>query len=219
EAAARSVDRIEALFHQPDLAFEPDTLTALVREAHAELQRYQGDDGPAGRMHCTVVALWIDPTASRALWTHVGDSRLYRLRHGLVDVVTVDDSVVQQMIQAGVLTPEQAVGHPGKNQLLSALGVSDQVDPHTLVRPVEVKQADAYLLCSDGWWESLTPLVLASTLANADSPEQWLARMHERIQATNNPRQDNFSAIAVWVGDPTERVTLTPDDTVPRRRK
>jgi serine/threonine protein phosphatase PrpC len=95
--------------------------------------------------------LWIDQTASRALWAHVGDSRLYRIRHGLVDMVTTDDSVVQRMTQTGLITAEQARRHPQKNQLLAALGAEGEIEPHTVARPVELADGDAFLLCSDGW--------------------------------------------------------------------
>lgn len=216
EAAQRAVSRIEAMLRDETMAFSPHNLSQTVYLAHSELQHHQPSDAPQSRMHCTIVVLWIDPAAAHALWTHVGDSRLYRIRHGRTDVVTTDDSVVQRLLQAGVITADQLSTHPQKNQLIAALGIEDDVEPHTVVRPVELLEGDAFLLCSDGWWDHFEPEALARTLASALTPETWLQAMREQILAHRKPRQDNFSAIAVWVGDPGEVTHPGADDTRPR---
>ncbi len=216
EAAQRAVSRIEAMLRDETMAFSPHNLSQTVYLAHSELQHHQPSDEPQSRMHCTIVVLWIDPAAEHVLWTHVGDSRLYRIRHGRTDVVTIDDSVVQRLLQAGVITPDQLSTHPQKNQLIAALGIDNDVEPHTVVRPVELQEGDAFLLCSDGWWDHFGPEELAATLAAALTPEAWLRTMREQIQAKRKPRQDNFSAIAVWAGDPGEVTQPGADDTRPR---
>jgi serine/threonine protein phosphatase PrpC len=167
-------------------------------------------------MHCTIVVLWIDPLAAHVLWTHVGDSRLYRVRHGRVDVMSVDDSVVQRMVLAGLLTTAQSRQHPQKNQLLAALGIDGEIEPHTVVRPVELCEGDAFLLCSDGWWEGFDHTTLVASLERSATPEAWLADMRASIQARGTPRQDNYSAIGVWVGDPAGVTRPGFDVTRPR---
>jgi PPM family protein phosphatase len=217
EAAARSVQRIESMLRDDAIAHSPSNLTRMVFLAHEELKAHQDSEAPEARMHCTVVVLWIDPEAEHALWTHVGDSRLYRIRHGHTDVVTSDDSVVQRLLQAGLITPAQMATHPQKNQLIAALGIEGDVEPHTVVRPVELVEGDAFLLCSDGWWDHFDDALLARTLAEALSPQTWLDAMRAHIVAQKRPRQDNFSAIAVWAGDPGEVTHPGADDTRPRR--
>ena len=175
EAARRAVDCIERLLRDDAVGYSPANLSQMVRLAHSELVHHQDSVDPQARMHCTVVALWISPLAGHVLWTHVGDSRLYRIRHGRVDVVTVDDSVVQRMLQAGLITPAQTHKHSQKNQLLAALGMDGDVEPHTVVRPVELLDGDAFLLCSDGWWDHFDHTALVAALERADSPERWLA--------------------------------------------
>lgn len=218
EAAQRSVACIEALLRDDAIAYSPANLSQTVHLAHAELQHHQDSDAPERRMHCTVVVLWIDPAARHALWTHVGDSRLYRIRHGRTDVVTVDDSVVQRLLQAGVITAEQVNTHPQKNQLMAALGIEGEVEPHTVVRPVELLEGDAFLLCSDGWWDHFEPQALAAGLTRALTPQDWLADMQRLIEAQKKPRQDNYSAIALWVGDPAEVTRPGAEDTLPKAR-
>jgi len=217
EAARRAVARIETMLRDDAMAFSPANLTQIVRLAHSELQHHQDSEFVDARMHCTIVVLWIDPDAGHALWTHVGDSRLYRLRHGQNDFVTSDDSVVQRMVQAGLITPDQSHQHPQKNQLVAALGMEGEVEPHTVVRAVELLEGDAFLLCSDGWWEPFDGAIIADSLARALSPEGWLADMRTQIAARGKPRQDNYSAIAVWIGDPGEVTRPGADDTRPRQ--
>lgn len=216
EAAHRAVACIESLLNDEALSFTPANLTYAVRSAHAVVQDHQDSEKLDARMHCTVVVLWIEPMANYALWTHVGDSRLYRVRQGLSELMTVDDSVVQRMVRAGLISAEQASTHPQKNQLLAALGIDGDVHPHTVVRPVELRDGDAFLLCTDGWWEPLDGVALAATMAASHTPDEWLDRMQRHIESRANPKQDNFSAIAVWVGDPSDVTHCGPDDTVPR---
>jgi PPM family protein phosphatase len=218
EAAQRAVQRVQAVLGQDGLSYQPENLTQSVCLAHAELQQHQHGGLPAQRMHTTLVVLWIDVAEEFALWTHVGDSRLYRIRHGRVDIVTNDDSVVQHLLQSGAISPEQAQTHPQRNQLLSALGVEDAVLPHTVARPVELQEGDAFLLCSDGWWDHFDHLDLTSSLMQALSPHDWLQAMRQHIAQRQRPRQDNYSAIALWVGDPGEVTQSKGDDTQPKTR-
>jgi len=216
EAAQRAVASVERVLRDESVSFTPAVLTQVVRGAHAELLAHQDTDHADARMHCTIVVLWIDSSGHHVLWSHVGDSRLYRFRHGQADVVTADDSVVQRMVQSGLIRPDQTQDHPQKNQLLAALGMEGDIDPNTVARPVELFEGDAFLLVSDGWWGLFDDAALAQSLAHALGPEQWLADMREQIQARAVRGQDNFSAIAVWVGDPGEVTNPDNDDTKPR---
>ena len=92
-----------------------------------------------------------------------------------------------------------------------------EVEPHTVVRAVELREGDAFLLCSDGWWETFDGVAIVASLARALSPQDWLADMRGQIAARGKPRQDNYSAIAVWVGDPGEVTRPGADDTRPRQ--
>ncbi len=217
EASHLAVDLIERGLCERASTFTPERLTALVRQAHALLQQQHSGARPEASMHTTVVVLWIDAAVDKALWTHVGDSRLYRCRHGRAELLTQDDSVVQRMVQAGLLNAEQSRRHPQKNHLVAALGIEGDVDPHTVVRAVHLLEGDAYLLCSDGWWDHFEPEDLVEALARSKSPEDWLQDMRAQVQARAQPRQDNFSAIAVWVGNPGEMTIVRFEDTVPRR--
>jgi PPM family protein phosphatase len=200
--------------------FSPENLTRAVRATHALLQREQLGAQGRRRMHATVVLLCIDASATRLLWSNVGDSRLYRVRDGVPHLLSRDDSVVQQLVDGGLLTPEQARGHPMKNQLVSALGIDDAVDPHTSLDALAVQPGDAFLLCSDGWWQCIDEAQMCTSLAHADTPAQWLDTMQHQIDQLADPKQDNFSAIAVWAGRRAEPAfDMDDDSTLPRRRR
>ena len=218
EAAQRAVQRVQGMLCDDAVAFSPANLTQIVQLAHAELVNNQSGGDATNRMHCTLVVLWIDPESEHVLWTHVGDSRLYRIRHGRVDVMTSDDSVVQHMLQTGLINAEQALNHPKKNQLLAALGIEGELEPHTVVRPVDLKEGDAFLLCSDGWWEHFDHALLVRSLVQALTPQDWLDAMQAQVRAQNKPRQDNYSALAVWAGNPAEVTQPGAEDTQPRGR-
>ena len=191
---------LDANLHGADW-FEAAALDTAVREAHHSVRRAQGAGDALGRMHTTIVALWLDVDNGRALWSHVGDSRLYLIRSGRCRQLTVDDSVVQQMLDAGLLTPKQAEAHPQKNQLVAALGMDGNIEPQTSAETYAVRGGDVFLLCSDGWWGALSTGQMIATLGSVTHPEAWLRTMQREIEAQSLPHQDNFSGIAVWVVD------------------
>src|SRR3954464_5214897 len=92
-----------------------------------------------------VAALFFDNRISVA---HVGDSRLYRLRSGAIEQVTLDHSLLQELVDRGFYSPEEAQRASNKNYVTRALGVENQVDVEMQEHPVH--KGDVYLLCSDG---------------------------------------------------------------------
>jgi serine/threonine protein phosphatase PrpC len=196
------VDRILAGFRSRPPIDAPD-LGELMLDAHdgvVAAQRSRGATDRAAAMHATAVVLLVDTSSSQALWGHVGDSRLYLLRDRRVSALTRDDSVLQWMVDAGLWQPDQLQQHPQRNQLIAAMGANEGVEPHTSADPFELRNGDAFLLCSDGWWGSVTDEEIERLRAGAATPDEWLDAMIACAMARADPRQDNFSAIGCWVG-------------------
>ncbi len=241
EAAKQVVDAIDAdLAHLASQATAPDEalLQAIVRQAHDSLRRAQpgaqldarpdtlaGAAPPARKarpgdsMHATVVVLWLDLARRLAAWAHVGDSRLYLLRHNRVEQVSRDDSAVQLLVDAGVIDREQARRHPAKNRLLAALGISDDIDPHA--GAAALRDGDVWLACTDGWWDGLADADIEHSLDGSVSVTAWVQQMRAHLAYAPPPNQDNHSAVAVWVGRPEDItrvmpafVPTVPDDTI-----
>jgi len=196
------VDRILAGFRSRPPTDGPD-LGELMLDAHDALvaaQRARGVKDRAQAMHATAVVLLVDAVSGRALWGNVGDSRLYLLRDGRASALTRDDSVLQWMVDSGLWHPGQLEDHPQRNHLLSALGADERIEPHVSADPLELHDHDAFLLCSDGWWHSVGDGDIEALLLSAATPEDWLDAMVACAALQEDPRQDNFSAIACWIG-------------------
>jgi serine/threonine protein phosphatase PrpC len=193
---------------QSELA--PESLGNIILDANDALNLQQQGLRGRQRMHATLVLLWIDRRRQEALWAHVGDSRLYWLRQGRVEHVTRDDSVVQSMVDAGLLGAEQAREHPLRNQLIAALGADDALLPHVCDAAVPLREGDAFLLCSDGWYDRLDAGDIERALLGALDVGAWLDTMRQLVEARQRPNQDNFSAVAVWIGNPAEITRIQP---------
>ena len=140
-----------------------------------------------------VVALWHDNHVSVG---HIGDSRLYRLRDGVLEQVTRDHSLLQEQIDSGMITKEQARHSQNKNLVTRAVGIDPEVE--TEVHTYSVQPGDVYLLCSDGLSDMVTDedvqLTLSSLAANLPLAAQQLVQ-----QANDNGGRDNVSVILVRI--------------------
>lgn len=126
-----------------------------VREAHAAILRAAEADPELARMGTTLTVLRVDPEDGSGLIVHVGDSRAYRLRAGELAQLTRDQTWVQQQVDAGRLSPEQARSHPFSSMLTCALGI-EAADLDVQVIDPEPRPDDLFLLCSDGLTARLT---------------------------------------------------------------
>lgn len=194
-ASAAAVEGVlDAFRDTPDAS--PEVLERCVGRAQASVRHRQAGAPDLESMRTTLTVL-IATAAGSARWAHVGDSRLYAFRDGLVAARTVDHSVPQALVAAGKITPDEVRGHPDRNRLLRALGGSDAPTP-TLSEPYTVEGGDAFLLCSDGFWELVTEDEMQADLAAASGPDDWLAAMERRLTSRADGRHDNYSALATW---------------------
>lgn len=188
---------------------EPAQVHALLMATNETVLQHRADGEAQRDMHSTVVALFVNLQAGTALWGHAGDSRLYVFRRGQMLAHTRDHSTVQSLVEAGLLSPEQLRSHPKRSELLSALGLpSDSLKVSTASRGWVLQPGDVFLLCTDGLWELVDEAEMCASLSRARSPGDWLARLERAVldhaQAAGKKRHDNFSGIALWVGEPQD---------------
>lgn len=144
----------------------------------------------AGMGTTLVVAVFRD---TRLLVGHVGDSRAYRLRGGRLQQITRDHSLLQEQIDAGLITPEQAAFSANKNLVTRAVGVEDTVLLET--HQHEVMPGDTYLMCSDGLSDMLDDASIGQVLQAHDSLP---AACKALIDAANDAGgKDNISVVLV----------------------
>jgi PPM family protein phosphatase len=107
------------------------------------------------RPGCTVVAILMHPDGVEV--AHVGDSRCYLIQGDQIFQITKDHTVVQKLVDAGLLTPAQAAVHPDANQILRALGSSPEVEVEVRAQTIPVASGDTFVLCSDGLSDLVNP--------------------------------------------------------------
>jgi serine/threonine protein phosphatase PrpC len=181
-------------------AHDPQALHDLLLDCNRALLAEREASTEHRHMQTTVAVLSIDLEASTAFWGHSGDTRLYALRAGVVAERTLDHSLVQSLIDAGLLTPEEALHHPKRNEIYSALGNDwDTLHVNVSTEPWRLQEGDALLLCTDGMWEWVTDAELVQELADSSDPQDWLSRLARRVVTgtAHKPNHDNYSAIAV----------------------
>jgi PPM family protein phosphatase len=165
-------------------------LDALCRSAHREMNQRGAKRGISPR--ATVVALYLTP--SQAFWVHSGDSRLYHFRSGKLLKRTEDDSVVEVMVKQGMLSEEEMGEHPDQGRLLRSLGGEDYRSPTK--GTAKLTSRDAFLLCTDGFWERTKVDEMSELLFGPRSTAAVrLSQAVERAVKRNGPKGDNVTAI------------------------
>ncbi|CAN5630173.1 protein-serine/threonine phosphatase PrpC [soil metagenome] len=149
---------------------------------------------PRRGMGCTLSAVILHQNAA---WTvQVGDSRVYRLRGGVLKRLTNDHSFVEESVRLGMMTAEEAENHPHKNVLTRAVGVEEPVVPDITKHDLEV--GDTFLLCSDGLTNHVADPQIHETLAGM---APGFAAWHLIAKALQGGGLDNATALIVRVDE------------------
>lgn len=192
-ASASTVERLGAVVEKG--AVTPKTIEKALSRAVADIASHPGttDDGTG----TTVTGVYLDLTGDEPTWVtlNIGDSRVYLFRDDSLAQVTTDHSVVQELIAAGRLSPEEAENHPYGNVITRAVGPSDDVAPD-YVR-LEVVDGDRFVICSDGLTKELTDYGILHFLLNHSDPAEAVSAMLEA--ALENGGRDNVTIIVLDV--------------------
>ena len=146
--------------------------------------------------HTTAAAVWMDQET--ALAAHIGDSRIYQFRNRQILYQSEDHSLVQVAVLVGELDPSAIRRHPDRNRIFRVLGDPNEA-PRIDSRELDIQPGDRLLICSDGFWEPVTEEDMLRTLAETGSAEEWLAAMKMLIEITQDPEQDNYTAVCISV--------------------
>jgi protein phosphatase len=192
-AVATLVNELNALREIDDggkaAAKVADALRAANRNIHDRMLAETDKQG----MGTTASVLVIDHT--HYMIGQVGDSRVYLLRDGSLQQITKDHSYVQEQVDAGFLTPEQAKYHPYSNVITRCVGASSDVEPD--IYRGEIKVGDVWLVCSDGLTGMVDDRRIHALLMSRAEPER---KVHSLIsEANGRGGLDNITAIVVHV--------------------
>lgn len=192
-ASSSAVARLESVAAKGEVT--PKSIEKALARAVSDIAAHPEttDEGTG----TTVTGVYLDTSTPEPTWVtlNIGDSRVYLFRDGGLAQVTTDHSVVQELISAGRLSPEEAENHPYGNVITRAVGPSDGVAPD-YVR-LEVLDGDRFVICSDGLTKELTDYGILHFLLQHDDPGAAADDMLEA--ALENGGRDNISIIVLDV--------------------
>ncbi|HYP73467.1 MAG TPA: protein phosphatase 2C domain-containing protein, partial [Microbacterium sp.] len=192
-ASASTIERLGAVAAKGEVT--PKTIEKALARAVSDIAAHpEATDEGTGT---TVTGVYLDLTGPEPTWVtfNIGDSRVYLFRDGGLAQVTTDHSVVQELISAGRLSPEEAESHPYGNVITRAVGPSDGVSPD-YVR-LEVVDGDRFVICSDGLTKELTDYGILHFLLQHDDPTEAVDDMLEA--ALENGGRDNVTIVVLNV--------------------
>ena len=185
----------------------PGTVADTLRRCQARIAAYDAEQR-AGGAHdfaagtTAVVALLIEQEREpKWLLANLGDSRVYRFVHGELEQISVDHSVVQELVDSGVITVADAAVHPERHIITRALGGAGSVEADYFVLPLSA--AERIVLCSDGVSGMLDDGQIARIMAESADPRDAADKVVAAAVAAGG--QDNATAVVVDV------VGLAPD--------
>jgi PPM family protein phosphatase len=194
-----------------------DAVIALIQEANRRVYEAAVSDDTRAGMGTTMTAALVEGGTVRI--GHVGDSRAYRVRDGVLEQLTEDHSLVAELVRSGKLSPEEADVHPQRSVITRVLGTDPEVDVDTF--EVEARPGDVFMICSDGLTSMVDDEAILALLRQDGQPLEQRAR--GLVEAANRGGgEDNITVIlfALGEGDPDDTATFpavadedgTPDD-------
>ena len=171
------------------------SLVEAVRRANRVVHERAAGDRDLHGMGTTITALQAREGTGRI--AHVGDSRAYLLRNGTLQQLTQDHTLVQQMVEEGKLSPEEAERHPARHIMTRALGVDEDVAVDELT--LDLHAGDRLLLCSDGLTGMLTPDDIQELLVRESDPQKAADELV--ALAVERGGEDNVTVVLVDVED------------------
>ncbi|MGI5887868.1 MAG: PP2C family protein-serine/threonine phosphatase [Oscillospiraceae bacterium] len=139
-------------------------MTAAMYDCNAELYRLSTRD--TGKVTMGTTAIYVVVTGKKLYAVHSGDSRIYLIRSGKAERITTDHSIVQELLDKGRITEEQATKHPNRNIITSAIGVERR--PRIDYHETDLEDGDTVLLCTDGLSNSVSEDEMVSILEASD---------------------------------------------------
>ncbi len=170
------------------------TLKNAVIQANTHIYRLAAHDPALSGMGTTVTALAI--VKGYAYYAHVGDSRLYLLRNGVMQQLTQDHTLVAQMLRDGLIAKEQALTHPDRNIVTRALGTQPIVEVDVIKLPISIQTDDIFMLCSDGLYDLVTDSDIVK-LVSEHNPTDACRLLIETARSAGG--YDNISVIILAV--------------------
>ena len=202
DVASRIV--VEEFARLADDGYDParggDQVSATLAECQRRISAYGAEQVAAGTARAyagttVAAALLVDDGGPKWLLVNLGDSRIYRLTGARLEQVSVDHSVVQELVDAGTITSEDAAHHPERHVITRALGGTERADADYFLLPLA--SVERLLLCSDGVSAMIDDEAIRTVLVEAEDPRDAADQLVARALAAGG--HDNATAVVVDV--------------------
>jgi protein phosphatase len=203
-ASKETVEQICTLFHErfdpveTDLSHAEVLIKEIIKEVNSKVYRMGRENAELRGMGTTLCCILVH--AAGLIYGHVGDSRIYRYRNGVLKQLTQDHSLLRELIELGQLTEQQAEDFLYKNIITKAIGTESCVEPD--VTHTSLESGDMFLMCTDG----LSDLVTTTEIQNIvkQNREEDIAKLLVK-KAKQKGGYDNITVILVKIRDKYEK--------------
>lgn len=192
-ASSSLVKNLDRIMISESLEDSVSDIEKSIQATNDELNDIAADTDSITTIGTTIAMMAARGNDGVVLWA--GDSRVYRLRKGVLEQVSRDHSVINDLIDKGVITERDAQSHPDRNKITRSIGINDSVDLER--RNVSILEGDRYLICTDGLTKHITDTqmsMLASPELNGKSVEAAKALIKAALDAGTT---DNITAIVI----------------------
>lgn len=172
------------------------SLLATINKANNLILSEQNNVGYRG-MRTTVVSAFVQN--NDFFYINVGDSRMYYFKNGCLYRQSKDHSVSQMAVELGEISLADIRFHDDRNKLLKVLGNTEELGALRVEGKIPMEAGDAFLLCSDGFWEYVFETEMEIDLIKSQTPKQWIEFMVKRLLLRVTGNNDNFSVVGCFI--------------------
>ncbi|MBV2090952.1 MAG: protein phosphatase 2C domain-containing protein [Candidatus Thiodiazotropha sp. (ex Ctena orbiculata)] len=184
-------------------------LSGLMEMSHQQITAFGDRQEPPIEPRTTGVLCLVQEDS--AYWAHIGDSRLYIMRDGVIHLRTDDHSYVEHLRQQGLISAAQVHTHKFRNYVTRCLGGNSNRPVAELSGPHDLKKGDVVLLCSDGFWGPLPERPMVDNLYKNSAPLlNNISDLAQQAETKSNPESDNVTVVALRWRD--SEAKLAPTD-------
>ena len=190
-----SAAAVDSLSRNCKGGYTAERINEIAEQANTDVLNF------GGKGRTTLAAAFVENGIFR--YVNAGDSRIYYFKNNRVYAHSRDHSVCQVSVEMGNITFEEIRGNEDRSRLLKVLGDSERLNLKKPYDPIEIEAGDAFLLCSDGFWENVIEGEMEADLIKSDSAAQWLGYMLKRQLKRAENKDDNYTAVCGIFADDT----------------
>lgn len=200
-AAQTAVEAIYTYINSLEARFDPQVeLLNSLSHAQYQIDQHKTSDAELADMGTTAVVVLIQEWNMWYAW--IGDSRIYLKRRSSLQQITKDHSYVQELVDQGIITPEQAKDHPHRNKIVQALG--SKINVGEAKGPLRLYRGDVLMMCSDGLYGYFDDLELAAYLE--EEPQLACDNMVELAKARGGEDNITIQVCRIENGDSPPKI-------------